>query len=262
MDKKMLCLVVLVMIIIFATACGGKTETATPQQAPEDNTGEAEAVQLLSGYPEGILPLYKSIRVERCGFSYRDDLNYVIGKDLYNVLFVSEGELDEISDYYQALMTSIEDEDEDYFLKEFFSGAIGENMVNVSVYELDEESCMVALSIGLSEEEYVEENPYFTDHPENLIEEFGLQELQEITYEENYLAKEKVYRTIYQTEKTAQEFTDFYLTKYEAMTNFSEENTDTEIIYRWENTGFQCSVRYTISAQYRFICLEAIMPMP
>lgn len=99
---------------------------------------------------------------------------------------------------------------------------------------------------GLAESEYVEENPYFSDYPDDLIEVYGLKELQEITYQDrNYSKREIRYLTIYKTDITEEEFIEFYKTKYGTMDNFYEDKDEYRLLYMWENKGYECSLTYT-----------------
>ena len=267
--KKITALLLILSLSLCLGACSacGRADTqskgdpaAEPADDPAQNTDagageEVESIPLLEGYPEDVLPLYESTAVKSCGFTYREDPNYVLGKDFYDVIYTSDATLTDISEYYQSLLTYMDE----YSEEDFLEGDIGDHHVLISVYDSDD-AREVTLTLGLAEDEYKDENPYFADLPGDLVEVYGLERLQEISYDHSlYSAEEIRYLTIYVTDISEEDFVDFYKTKYGDKKDFTENQTDYALVYRWVDGEYDCSVNYS-PGDYAFITIE-INPM-
>ena len=112
--------------MIFMGACSDSKE------APPAAEVESGGVELLSGYPEDILPLYESKKIEDTTFVVRDDANYVLGKDIYTVTYISSAPTKDIMTYYSGLTTSIDEESSG---DDRLEAKIGENPLGVNISE-------------------------------------------------------------------------------------------------------------------------------
>ena len=264
--KKTTALLFIVSLVLCLGACDKADIASEFQGEPADeitqnndpSTGEkTESIPLLEGYPEDVLPLYESLRVTGCSFTYRDDPSYVIGKDFYTVDYTSDASLKDISAYYQSLLTR----EEEYSEEDFLQGDIGDHHVFVSITEdYDGEFINVGLTVGLAEDEYMDENPFFTDLPDDLVGIDGMSRLQEASYiHTNYSADEIRYLTIYEADLSEEDFVAFYQEKYGEMPGFIERRDDYGLTYDWEDRGYACHVTYS-PGDYTFITIE-INPM-
>jgi hypothetical protein len=198
---KVLVAATVVLVTVFVMgACG-----ASQEELPEDE-GQTGGVELLSGYPEDILPIYKSTMIESVGFFVRGDGNYVFGKDIYAVNYISSASAKDVIAYYRGLSTSI---DEEYSTSESLTATIGENPVGVLLYE-GENGLSVSLTLGMTPSESVAVNPYFSDYPGDLIEPFGRMTFSEQGYEvRESSSKEVIYTESYITNVDKEAFRRF-----------------------------------------------------
>jgi hypothetical protein len=222
--------VVLITMLIMG-ACGASKE------APPVEEVQPGGLELLSGYPEDILPLYKSTTVESVGFFVRGDDNYVFGKDIYTVNYISSASAKDVIAYYRGLATSI---DEEYSTSESLTAAIGENPVGVLLYE-GENGLSVSLTLGMKPTENVEVNPYFSDYPGDLIEPFGRMTFSEQGYEARGInSTEVIYTESYITNVDKEAFREFYATKYAGAENLNVEEDEYGLTYQWTDRGYTC----------------------
>ncbi len=229
--KVLLVATVVMAMMVFMGACSDSKEAAP---APEVESG---GVELLSGYPKDILPLYNSVKIESVRFSVRDDYNYVYGKDIYAVSYLSSASAKDTMAYYRGLATSI---DEEYSAEDSLEANIGENPIGVNFFE-GENGLEVSLIIGMKPSEYVSENPYFSDYPRDLIEPYGRATLQELTYEVREMnGMETIYTETYFTNVNKEEFRSFYSSKYDGAENLNISEDEYGLTYQWTNQGFTC----------------------
>jgi len=230
---------VVLAIMLFMGACNDGDGTA-PTPAPEAEKG---GVELLSGYPEDILPLYKSVKIDSITFSVRGDGNYVFGKDIYTVNYLSSASAQDVIEYYRGITTSI---NEEFSTDDSLEGSIGENPIGVDLYEGDN-GLEVSLIIGMKPSEYVMENPYFSDYPGDLIEPFGRVTFLGQSYEVREMdGTETIYTESYLTNVTKEEFQSFYSGKYDGAENLNIQDDEYGLTYQWDSRGFTC--RASISA--------------
>jgi hypothetical protein len=222
--------VVLITILIMG-ACG------VSEEVPQEEEVQTGGLELLSGYPEDILPLYESEKIESVGFFVRGDANYVFGKDIYTVNYISSASAKDVIDYYRGLATSI---DEEYSTSESLTAAIGENPVGVLLYE-GENGLSVSLTLGMKPADSVEVNPYFSDYPGDLIEPFGRMTFSEQGYEAREMTgTEVIYTESYITNIDKEAFRAFYTTKYEGAENLIIEEDEYGLTYQWTDRGYTC----------------------
>lgn len=239
MKHKIMIGIYLVILLLTLGSCSGG-ETAS-EAVSEPMTG---GVELLSGYPKDILPLYNSIKVEITAFSVRADSNWVFGKDIYTVSYYSSAAVDEVHDYYWELMDEI---DEDYSGPDMIQGRIGSHPVGVTVYDNGSSTTTVDLIVGQDPADYVTENPYFTDYPGDLVEPFGRERFFESSYEVRDISgPEIIYTESYVTNTTEEKFKEFYSEKYSGAEHFYEDDHDYGLTYQWDSRGYVC--RASISA--------------
>ena len=230
----------LLVLLVFATGCSDDNATGPAPPAAEQQT---EGVELLSGYPKDVLPLFKARFVESTSFAVRADANWVFGKDIYNVSYTSDADLKDVMEYYKGLLTEM---DEEYSNDESLQGMIGEQPVGVMVYETEDGESQVSLIIGSKPSEYVTENPYFVNYPSDLVEPFGRAAFSEQRYEvRNYSRLEEVYTESHVTNVTEEEFKDFYSAKYSGADNLIENDHEYGLEFQWTSQGYVC--RSTIS---------------
>lgn len=229
--KVLATLTVLMGIMIFMVACGASKDV-TP--ASEEETG---GVKLLSGYPEDILPLYDNDKIKSVGFFVRGDENYVFGKDIYAVEYISNATAEDLIKYYRGLATSI---DEEYSNSESLTAMIGENPFGLLLYE-DENGLNVSLTLGMAPSEYVTVNPYFSDYPGDLIEPFGRMTFSEQGYEVRDMnGTEIIYKESYITNVDKEAFRAFYATKYANAEELIVQEDESGLTYQWIDRGFTC----------------------
>lgn len=260
--KKITVLLLILSLVLCLSACSACGKADTPSEIQEEpaadsiqsnDTETVKSIPLLEGYPEDVLPLYQSLRVTGCSFTCRVDPGYIIGKDFYTVDYTSEASLKEISEYYQSLLTR----EEEYSEEDFLQGDIGDHHVFISITEDYDGECMhVGLTVGLAENEYVAENPFFADLPDDLVESKGMRRLQETSYiHTNYSVDEVRYLTIYETDLSEEDFMVFYQEKYANMSGFTERRDDYGLTYGWEDQGYDCHVTYS-PGDYTFVTIE------
>ena len=229
---RVLATVTVVMgIMVFTGACGDSKEV--PPAADEETGG----VELLSGYPEDILPVYNSNKIKSVGFYVRGEGNYVFGKDIYTVEYVSSSSAEDIIKYYRGLATSI---DEEYSNSDSLTAVIGENPFGLLLYE-DETGMNVSLTLGMLPSEYVTVNPYFSDYPGDLIEPFGRMTFSEQAYEvRESNGTEIIYKEAYITNVDKEAFREFYVAKYAEAEDFIVQEDEDGLTYQWIDRGFTC----------------------
>lgn len=233
--KKIALMICLVAMLAFVTGCSDDGTNATQPPAEEQVTG---GVELLSGYPKDVLPLYKARYVERIIFNVRAEANWVFGKDIYIVSYNSDADIEDIIQYYEGLLT---EKNEEYSNDEMLQGMIGEHPVGVMLYETEDGSSQVSLTIGSKPSEYVTENPYFVNYPADLVEPFGRAAFSEQGYEvRDYSGMEEVYTESYVTNVTEEAFKEFYSGKYSGAENLVENDHEYGLEYQWTSQGYNC----------------------
>ena len=242
MNNRKKIAIAICLIVMFASMAGCSDEGAntTPPPVAEQETG---GVELLSGYPKDVLPLYQARFVESTSFKVRTEANWVFGKDIYNVSYVSDADMKDIMGYYKGLLTEL---DEEYSNDESLQGMIGEQPVGVMVYETEDGESQVSLIIGSKPSEYVTENPYFVNYPSDLVEPFGRASFSEQSYEvRDYSGLEEIYTESHITNVSEEVFKEFYSEKYSGAENLVENDHEYGLEFQWTSQGYVC--RSTIS---------------
>ena len=226
-------------------------------RVPEDVNGNQGYERMyLSGYPDDAVPLFQSVRIDNCRFTVREDLNYAIGKDFYSLSYESAADPADISTYYRNLLDEVDEDgsNSDFIIEGFREG----HRVSVMIGEQRRDGAWgipVALLVGKPMEQYVNENPYFADYPEDIIEAYGFFRLQEYTYTEDYIYGYARYATVYQTREEAEAVSGFYRELYRDMPEFDESRENDVTVFVWEDGLYRCMVRYDAYPNIQFIQL-------
>ncbi len=252
--KKKILLVIILFSLFITVGCSLKKEEDN-QNALDNKTSE----KLLKGYPKDILPLYKVVDVREAIFNHTDDHNSPYLKDYYQVLYISNGNIGDISNYYQSLMTKVNGKEKETFDKYSFSGNINEYSITVSICDIctDGDNVSVVLSIDLLEKDYVNKNPYFTNYPDDLVDVYRKILLQQAVYSKDYFKKEDSYITIYKTDMSGKEFLDHYETKYKNKNGFKNIKNNYGSKLSWNDQGFNVEINYIFSGDYPFVSIYA-----
>ena len=203
-------------------------------------------VNLLSGYPVEVLPLYESKYIDAVSFDVREGLNYVVGKDIYSVRYYSQASLADLLAFYLPL---IDPDTLDNYEDTVLSGKIGVQPVQISFYEGEPGLMMVSMTIGLNPEEYVTENPYFVDFPYDAVTLYGEDTAGETSYryEERLMGGQvEVYYTINGSPSIDRAaFEEFYRSTYSAKEGFYEKSEETTHTFVWYDQGVEIHAWYS-----------------
>ena len=248
-NKRWMLILLAVLMVLPYTGCqsgsgGGEEETGSNAKKGE--------IQLLEGYPEKLLPLYKSERITGVSFEVRRDISaetddtyeWGYGKDIYTVDFLTTATIEEVMTYYKGLMTSI---DPYYSGAEDFDATLDGHPVSVSLAELDE-GLEVHLIIGQLPADYVSENPFFDSLPKGAAEVFKKQGFysQGYSVDENYSGGiQESWVDTYTTTGTKEEFQSFYTERYGKKTGWGTSSYSNVLECTWKDgsllmrTGFE-----------------------
>lgn len=215
---RILLTVLTVLAVLTATGCQTGSGSGS---AGTKNDPKATEIQLLKGYPEKLLPLYKCERITNVSFEVRRDISsetkdlyeWSYGKDIYTVDFLTTGTMPEVLAYYKGLMTSV---DADSVSSEDFDGTLNGHPVGVSLAEMDE-GLEVHLIIGQLPADSVSVNPFFDTLPQGVAEAYKKQGFYSQGYSvgENYSAGiQTTWSDTYTTNGTKEEFLTFYTERY------------------------------------------------
>jgi len=241
--KRILPVLLLAVFTVFLAGCSGGASTAS--SGDSQNAAQIGA-SLLEGYPQDILPLYQPDMLKSCGFSCRENDDYDIGKDIYTVTYESAADQTSLADYYSGLLTEQEEAPsaEGEVITDQLGGKIGDYRVDIMFLENAGETTTVYITLGLPADQYSDENPYFADYPERLVEEYGVSEIQEVTYQQQYYgSKSDHYITIYRTNLSVDDYSAYYGNAYGSKQDFSQPDPDGGS-YSWQDGAFGVSIRY------------------
>jgi hypothetical protein len=237
--------VLLAMILAFSLAsCSAKESSA--QLADEQTAAQINAA-LLSGYPQDALPLYQPKALVSCGFSFRENGVYDIGKDIYSIIYESTADQQSLIKYYGGLLTEQSESPvlEGDVITDQLSGTIGGYKVDLMFLENSDSTTAVYLTLGLPADDYVDANPYFSGYPADLVDQYGVSEMQEITYQQQYYgSKTSHYITIYRTSLAEPDYAAHYKDAYSGKQGFAQSESDA-YAFSWQDGAYNVSVRYT-----------------
>ncbi|TDB39025.1 MAG: hypothetical protein D9V44_04995 [Actinobacteria bacterium] len=167
-------LLALVLLLAFSVAgCSAASEPAaspggTPKAATEAPT--EWAVQLLDGFPEDAVPLYKPDLLDTASYSVRNDPQYaaVEGglRNIHHVVYQTSTPTAEVLEHYLGLMSATTDDDASDGAIE---GTIGKYTVWVNTTEESSYNA-VYMSVDLPKAEVTKTNPFYADYPADLVE--------------------------------------------------------------------------------------------
>jgi hypothetical protein len=247
-------LLLVLMTCIFALTLLSCSQPASPVAA---SSQAQNTLQLLAGYPQNIFPLYQPDKLISCGFSYRSHDFDAVGKEEYLVTYESTATQQDLYKYYNSLLTqndatpapsasdATESDDEGSAGTDSVNGKIGSIGVDVSILDNQDNTTTVYLTVGLNKEKYTDSNPYFSAYPSGLVDEYGVQDKQESTYQEQYYGSKTIhFITVYTTGITQQEFLAYYQ-KYASKQSFKQTTSENNASVSWQDQGFSCSVLFT-----------------
>ena len=240
--KKIMSLFLLVVLATALAAC----DQSVPAAADTETTAQSGA-SLLPGYPQDVAPLCQPDTLFSCGFSYRENDVYDIGKDIYTVTFDSKADQKSLTDYYAGLLTEQNDTPviEGDVITDQLNGKIGEYKIELMFLDNSNGTVTVFLTLGLPPSEYVDANPYFADYPSGLVDEYGIKSLQEVTYQQEYYeGRTAHYITVYSTDVGGPDFAAHYKDAYSSKQSFSQPDPGLDA-FSWKDGEFYLSARYT-----------------
>ncbi len=238
--KKILPVLLALLLAFSLTSCS---------TAPAEDKKIAAQINssLLPDYPQDVLPLYRPDALLSCGFSCRNSDAYDIGKDIYSVTYESTADQESLIKYYAGILTGQDETPtvEGDVINDRLSGRIGEYKVEIMFLEDAFGTTTVYLTLGLPSGQYVDANPYFSDYPADLVEQYGVFEVREVTYQQQYYGgKTSHYITVYRTSITGTDFTAHYKGAYANKQDFARPEPDAAA-FSWQDGEYTVSVRYT-----------------
>jgi len=167
-------LILALMLAFSVTGCSaGDEPAASPDDAPgasAEATSEEWTVHLLEGWPEDIVPLYKSDLIDTAYYSVRNDPQYaaVEGglRNIHHVVYQTAAPTAEVLEHYLGLMSATTDADAS---DDYIEGTIGEYPVQVNTTEESSYNA-VYVTVDLPKAEVTDTNPFYTDYPADVVE--------------------------------------------------------------------------------------------
>lgn len=248
--------IIILGLVMLGVGCKGEDVTESKSAAP------AVEVKVLSGYPMDFMPLFNVLQVNSNAYAVREDVNFVIGKDIYTIEFQSSAAPEEISKYYKGLMDSVDAAASFSDLE--FEGLIGEQRLGVNISDQTYDNAPgyeVWLTFGVPKEDYAKTNHYFSTYPKDMVKEFGYASSKENTYLENYLDNQVDFGTFYITQEAPDKVLNFYRENYSTATDFKETEDDTITRFTWQDGDFQCAVTYSDSEGTDTIGIHLTKPL-
>jgi hypothetical protein len=234
--KKAVFLLLLFILALALAACGQPVST---------NEKEPSAF-LLEGYPGDVLPLYQPDTLLSCGFSLRENDSYDIGKDIYTVTYESTADQQSLAEYYGSLLTeqNAAPADEEDVITDRLSGKIDDYKVDLMFLDNAGSTITVYITLGLPEDMYTEENPYFADYPDDDVEMYGLLAVREYTFQRQFYAEDELhYIIVYSTDITARDFSKYYEDAYSSKKDFTKSDPGTA--FSWQDGAASIGIRYS-----------------
>lgn len=240
-------IIVFFVLLFLIVGCSNSTTNQPDNNGGDNDPDDSEyVVETLEDFPIDILPLYKAIRVNSNSYTVREDLGYIIGKDLYSIDFESEADLDEISEFYQDHVDEII---ADSFYDDYqFSGLIDGRHANFFISENQADNAVgnqVIISFAVDPSDYSDENKYFDTYPD-LVDAIGMGRTWYYEYTENYTYESTRYVIGYFTDIEKEEALTYYRDKYGAEENFSEmASGDMSTMMIWVKDAYNITMYFT-----------------
>ena len=170
----------LALALLLALVVVGCSPAEEPAPGPDAPAAEAPAeapeapaewtVQLLDGFPDDTVPLYKSDLLDTASYSVRDDPQWrsVEGglRNIHHVVYHTAAPTAEVLEHYLGLMGEKKDADRSDGTIE---GTIGKHTVWINTTEESSYNA-VYMSVDLPKAEVTESNPFYADYPAGLVE--------------------------------------------------------------------------------------------
>ena len=91
---------------------------------------------------------------------------------------------------------------------------------------------------------YTEKNAYFEDYPNDVVEMYGLIDVQEYTFDRQLYAQDALhYIIVYTTDITARDFSKYYEDTYSSKEDFEKSSSGTNA-FSWRDGDFSIDIRY------------------
>lgn len=253
MKKNLKYFAAVIVFIIFTIICGCSSDSSSGNFNTQSSSNK---VDLLEGYPQDIMPLYKMVKIDGCSYEVRSDTSYIIGKDLYTVSYYSQASMAELNNYYRSILTYI---DEKSSSEDYIEGDIKTQHTFISFKGDEKDYIYVSISLGAKKENYADENLYFTDYPKGLIESIQPATLTEQNYKVQYSPCDDCvivqYFKIYTTKLSLGKVIKFYSDRYSRQASFTlAEDSHSSKIY-WKAQEYECEISISEGAQsdYRYV---------
>lgn len=140
----------------------------TPAETPE--VPAEWTVQLLEGWPEDVVPLYKSDLLDTAFYSVRNDPQWaaVEGglRNIHHVVYHTAAPPAEVLEHYLGLMSEKTDADAS---DGYIEGTIGKYPVEINTTEESSYNA-VYVTVDLPKAEVTETNPFYAEYPADLVE--------------------------------------------------------------------------------------------
>jgi hypothetical protein len=199
---------------------------------------EKKEIKLFDNYPESILPLYKAESSLMNVFKKED------GVISHATVYVSKGTADEISEYYQSLMSTVDGEDSSMFDYTFFTGIIQNREASVYIfYNSEEKSYKVELWIEGTETSF-ELDSFIDFKASDLVEFYGLDKMTYESYAEHYDLEMTGLFYKYDTNITKEDFLSHYESLYSSKDEFAKMIDEDTIILNWKEQDYGIEVTF------------------
>ncbi len=177
MNRALPLVLALLLALTVAAGCSPAEDPGSTSEAPAgESSAEAPEApaewtpQLLEGFPEDVVPLYKSDLIDTVFYSVRNDPQWaaVEGglRNIHPVVYQTAVAPAEVLDHYLGLMDSTTDADPSDGAIE---GTIGKYTVWVNTTEQGSYNA-VYMSVDLPKAEVTETNPFYAEYPADLVE--------------------------------------------------------------------------------------------
>jgi len=176
MKRAALFLLTLLLALSVAGCAADEEPAATPDATPgaaDEAPAEAPVewtVQLLDGWPEDTVPLYKSDLIDTALYSVRNDPQWaaVEGglRNIHHVVYQTAAPTAEVLEHYLGLMSETSDADAS---DGYIEGTIGKYPVEINTTEESSYNA-VYVTVDLPKAEVTETNPFYTGYPADLVE--------------------------------------------------------------------------------------------
>lgn len=161
-NKKISLTILVVLLSFFATLLLAKDRFFSPSvpasTSPQPHSAKSTNF-ILPNYPQSSVPLYQVDKID----SFKYFVNYSRSTNYYNIVYSTTASPTQIFDYYRSLMSPV---DQSATNDTQIEGLIGDYKVSVSHYGEDTDDVYIQVYLP----QYSQDNPYYTDYPQNLVD--------------------------------------------------------------------------------------------